>query len=82
MLWTTQHDGFHGLRTVKFRVPNGSKEGDTVEVSEKVFRRINREICPSETCSCGEGIGCEHGFGGRYYVVLRRKVRGRYSSNR
>jgi len=54
--WTWKHSGFHGLTTLRVRVPDGSKAGDVVEVSAAVARRLNWEVCGTDGCRCGEAV--------------------------
>lgn len=84
MLWTINHNGYHGYNTVRITVPDGSHEGDLVEVSDLVARRINRAVCGISDCRCGERIARENPNGVGYTVCLPQnggEHRGWYPQN-
>ena len=55
--WT--HNGFHGRTRLMCQVPEDAAVGDVVRVSASVARRLNRLVCPSSDCRCGEQAACQ-----------------------
>jgi len=51
MLHTLTHNGYHGRTVLRIR---GFHDGDGVEVSAAVARRLNRAVCGMADCGCGE----------------------------
>ena len=56
MLWTIEHEGFHGLTTLRIRVPAGSEKGDAVRVSDRVANRLDRAVCGISECLCDKVV--------------------------
>lgn len=59
---TVQHNGFHGVNVVKYRLNPKARimffRGHKyVQVSRRVYRRLNKAVCPWEfSCECDEFI--------------------------
>lgn len=85
---TIEHNGFHGLCTVRIQVPTDVKPGSDVEVSRSVARRVNNKVCGISDCRCGEKLAhLENPFDnqGRWFVSIPSpegaEVRGHYPQN-
>lgn len=75
MLWKWTHNGFHGRTELAIRVPDDSKAGDIIEVSDAIARRLNNAVCGSTCCKCAEsGALYDHDIRGgravRYAFVI------------
>ena len=90
MKLTITHNGFHGRNTLTFIAPDGTKPGDTVQVSKAVAYRLNKACCGVAFCLCGEGVAEEENnvrVNGRYTTVYEvtiprsGEVRGNYPQN-
>lgn len=78
---TVRHNGFHGWNTVTYmaRAPLIELAPGVVvcEVSRRTAARINREVCGSDTCMCGEHIAFADGD--RWYAPAEQgNVTGHY----
>jgi hypothetical protein len=51
-------------------VPDGTGPGDTVEISERVARRLNRLVCGMYDCQCGEAVAGQDGWSGPWLVSV------------
>jgi hypothetical protein len=49
---TIRHDGFHGVKVLRFR--GEVAQDGVVEVSARVAARLNRAVCGCAGCKCGE----------------------------
>lgn len=59
MIWRFTYNGFHGYVNCAIRVPDGSKAGDFIRVSERTARRLEKLVCGIGDCLCGEGVACD-----------------------
>ena len=55
-IWTWKHSGFHGLTTLRVMVPDTAKDGDAMEVTATVAKRLNDAVCGMADCRCGEAV--------------------------
>jgi hypothetical protein len=59
---TINHNGFHGWHTLSFfaqpteEINCGENNRYTADVSLRVGRRLNKAVCGSSDCWCGESI--------------------------
>lgn len=80
---TIEHNGFHGYNSVSILLPDEAREGDAIEVSERVAQRINAAVCGSVGCVCGERIAHQTDYD-RWAVALPKHgeiIRGHYPQN-
>jgi len=66
-MYAIEHVGFHGFHALRFS-GRLCGNGRSVEVSARVARRLNDEVCGLDDCRCAERAAREEQ--GRWYVAL------------